>query len=46
MVHIREHSLLYGERSLLKIFGPMLVKVCGSRKYKVCVGDLVGRHKD
>lgn len=34
--HVREDELLYGERSLLKVYGPLLVYVCGSPQiYKV-----------
>ncbi|KAF9029542.1 hypothetical protein BDZ89DRAFT_1065324 [Hymenopellis radicata] len=35
MAHIREHELLYGDRSLLKLFGPMLIHICSrTKKYK------------
>ena len=34
--HVREEELLYGDRSLLKVYGPLLVYVCGSPQiYKV-----------
>jgi hypothetical protein len=33
---VREKELLYGERSLLKVYGPMIVAICASpRRYKV-----------
>jgi condensin complex subunit 1 len=33
---VRERELLYGERSLLAVFGPMIVHICGSpHKFKV-----------
>ena len=33
---VRESELLYGPNSLLAVFGPMLVHICGSpHKYKV-----------
>jgi condensin complex subunit 1 len=33
---VRETELLYGPQSLLAVYGPMLVHVCGSlHKYKV-----------
>jgi hypothetical protein len=36
MAGVRETELLYGPQSLLAIYGPMLVHVCGSpQKYKV-----------
>ncbi len=36
MAHIREHGLLYGDRSLLKLFGPMLIHICSKpKKFKV-----------
>ncbi|KZV59289.1 ARM repeat-containing protein, partial [Peniophora sp. CONT] len=28
--HVREEELLFGEKSLLKVYGPLLVYVCGS----------------
>lgn len=35
---IRESELLYGAESLLAIYGPMIVHICGSpHKFKVCV---------
>ncbi|KAG0004923.1 Condensin complex subunit [Entomortierella chlamydospora] len=30
MVHIREKELLFGEKSLLQVFGPLIVTVCGN----------------
>lgn len=30
MAHIREHELLYGDKSLLSRFGPMLSEICSS----------------
>lgn len=34
---IREKELLYGPQSLLAIYGPMIVHICGSpHKFKVC----------
>ena len=37
MQHIRERELLYGEKSLLSNFGPMVTEICSSnRMYKVC----------
>ena len=34
---MRESELLYGPNSLLAVFGPMLVHICGSPpKFKVC----------
>lgn len=33
---VREHELLYGTKSLLSIYGPILVHICGSpHKFKV-----------
>lgn len=33
---VRESELLYGSESLLAVFGPMIVHICGSpHKYKV-----------
>ena len=33
---VREEELLFGERSLLRVYGPLLVYVCGSPQiYKV-----------
>jgi len=35
---VRETELLYGEQSLLKLYGPLLVHVCGSpQKFKASV---------
>jgi hypothetical protein len=35
---VRETELLYGPESLLAVFGPMLVYICGSPKlFKVCL---------
>lgn len=40
---IREKELLYGEKSLLKVYGPMIVAICASpRRYKV--GPVVQPH--
>ena len=34
---VRETELLYGPESLLAMFGPMIVHICGSpHRYKVC----------
>ena len=34
---VRETELLYGSESLLAMFGPMIVHICGSpHRYKVC----------
>ena len=36
IAHVREHELLDGPDSLLTLYGPMLVHICGSpHKYKV-----------
>ena len=36
---IREHELLYGPGSLLAVYGPMIVHICGSpHKYNVSDG--------
>lgn len=40
---VRETELLYGPQSLLAVYGPMLVHVCGSpHKYKVSRTDQTG----
>ncbi|KAF9991350.1 Condensin complex subunit, partial [Entomortierella chlamydospora] len=30
MAHIRERELLFGEGSLLQVFGPLIVTICGN----------------
>jgi len=38
---VRETELLYGEKSLLRLYGPLLVHVCGSpHKFKASAGLL------
>jgi condensin complex subunit 1 len=37
MAGLRETEMLYGPHSLLAVFGPILVQICGSpHKFKVC----------
>jgi condensin complex subunit 1 len=36
---IREKELLYGEKSLLRVYGPLIAAICASpRKYRVSPG--------
>ena len=40
--HVREDELLYGDKSLLKVYGPLLVYVCGSPQiYKVLLSYIM-----
>ena len=37
MAHIRERELLFGEGSLLQVFGPLIITICGNNTlYSVC----------
>jgi len=34
---IREKELLYGEKSLLRVYGPLIAAICATpRKFRVC----------
>jgi len=42
IANVREHELLYGDRSLLRVYGPLISAICASpRKYRVSLSCLL-----
>ena len=44
---VREHELLYGPDSLLALYGPLLIRICGRPdQFKVRVSAFISRYPD